>query len=220
MTFALIFEKSLYIFFLEGTSTYNLAKITGGNALAHAASQAIAATQALTGRRTSSLKASFEAINLGVQTHEFSIGRELAGAAQTAIASTSFAVSPDVGPSPQKKKKSKSTDVLDVTGGLLDDSLLEAGTSSDLLGGDLKEEWTYDPNEPRYCICNQVSYGVRLIKHFLLNPLWTVLKLVCFQDMVACDNDECPYEWFHYPCVGISAPPKGTYTIRYFSICF
>ena len=27
-------------------------------------------------------------------------------------------------------------------------------------------EWIYDPNEPRYCICNQVSYG----------------------DMVACDN--------------------------------
>lgn len=27
-------------------------------------------------------------------------------------------------------------------------------------------EWTYDPNEPRYCLCNQVSYG----------------------DMVACDN--------------------------------
>lgn len=29
-------------------------------------------------------------------------------------------------------------------------------------------EWTYDPNEPRYCICNQVSYG----------------------DMVACDNEQ------------------------------
>lgn len=29
-------------------------------------------------------------------------------------------------------------------------------------------EWTYDPNEPRYCLCNQVSYG----------------------DMVACDNEE------------------------------
>lgn len=29
------------------------------------------------------------------------------------------------------------------------------------------EEWSYDPNEPRYCICNQVSYG----------------------DMVACDNE-------------------------------
>merc|ERR1712012_70299 len=44
-----------------------------------------------------------------------------------------------------------------------------------------------DPNEPRYCICNQVSYG----------------------DMVACDNADCPYEWFHYPCVGVTAPPKG-----------
>ena len=28
------------------------------------------------------------------------------------------------------------------------------------------EGWNYDPSEPRYCICNQVSYG----------------------DMVACDN--------------------------------
>lgn len=175
-------------------SSYSLHHIgAGGNAIAAAASQAIAATQQLTGRRTSSLKASFEAINMGVQTHEFSIGRELAGAAQTAIASTSFSASPDVmggGPSAPKKKKSKSTEqVLDVvTGGLLDDtSFLEPG-SSDLLGGDLKDqEWSYDPSEPRYCICNQVSYG----------------------DMVACDNDDCPYEWFHYPCVGISAPPKG-----------
>lgn len=29
-------------------------------------------------------------------------------------------------------------------------------------------EWTFDPNEPRYCICNQISYG----------------------DMVACDNTD------------------------------
>ena len=62
----------------------------GGNAIAAAASQAIAATQQLSGRRSSSLKASYEAINLGVQANEFSIGRELAGAAQAAIASTSF----------------------------------------------------------------------------------------------------------------------------------
>ncbi|XP_058175756.1 putative uncharacterized protein DDB_G0271606 [Anopheles ziemanni] len=48
-------------------------------------------------------------------------------------------------------------------------------------------EWSYDPNEPRYCICNQVSYG----------------------DMVACDNEDCPFEWFHYPCVNITSSPKG-----------
>lgn len=29
-------------------------------------------------------------------------------------------------------------------------------------------EWAPDPNEPRYCLCNQVSYG----------------------DMVACDNPD------------------------------
>ncbi|KAI8922422.1 inhibitor of growth proteins N-terminal histone-binding-domain-containing protein [Powellomyces hirtus] len=44
-----------------------------------------------------------------------------------------------------------------------------------------------DPNEPTYCMCNQVSFG----------------------DMIACDNDDCPIEWFHYACVGLSAPPKG-----------
>ena len=34
-----------------------------------------------------SLKASFEAINLGVQTHEFRIGQEIAGAAQVRLRS-------------------------------------------------------------------------------------------------------------------------------------
>jgi inhibitor of growth protein 3 len=156
------------------TSTYPLQHMgPGGNAIAQAASQAIAATQQLTGRRTSSLKASFEAINLGVQTHEFSIGRELAGAAQTAIASTSFSSSLDGGgPPPNKKKKTKSSDhVLDVVSdGLLDEALLDPSlTGHDLLGASIRDpDWNYDPSEPRYCVCNQVSYG----------------------DMVACDNED------------------------------
>lgn len=45
-------------------------------------------------------------------------------------------------------------------------------------------DWTYDPNEPRYCICNQVSYGdmvacdnsdVRLVTIFKLNYKWVDL---------------------------------------------
>ena len=44
-----------------------------------------------------------------------------------------------------------------------------------------------DPNEPRYCLCNQVSYG----------------------EMICCDSPECPIEWFHYGCVGITEAPKG-----------
>lgn len=70
-----------------GSVCYNLGHISaGGNAIAAAASQAIAATQSMQqGRRSASLKASYEAINTGgVHAAEFS--RELAGAAQTAIA--------------------------------------------------------------------------------------------------------------------------------------
>jgi hypothetical protein len=32
----------------------------------------------------------------------------------------------------------------------------------------IEDEWAPEPNEPRYCLCNQVSYG----------------------DMVACDNPD------------------------------
>ena len=37
-------------------------------------------------------------------------------------------------------------------------------------------EWAPDPNEPRYCLCNQVSYG----------------------DMVACDNPDVRSSSFFY----------------------
>lgn len=41
-----------------------------------------------------------------------------------------------------------------------------------------------DTNEPKYCLCNKVSYGM----------------------MIGCDNTECKIEWFHLPCVGLSKP--------------
>ncbi|KAL7882126.1 hypothetical protein AOLI_G00089750 [Acnodon oligacanthus] len=44
-----------------------------------------------------------------------------------------------------------------------------------------------DPNEPTYCLCEQVSYG----------------------EMICCDNDKCPIEWFHFSCVGLHHKPKG-----------
>jgi len=42
-----------------------------------------------------------------------------------------------------------------------------------------------DDNEPRYCYCNNVSYG----------------------EMVACDNENCPREWFHLKCAGLKEAP-------------
>ncbi|CAI9732033.1 of growth 1-like [Octopus vulgaris] len=44
-----------------------------------------------------------------------------------------------------------------------------------------------DPDEPTYCECNQVSYG----------------------EMIGCDNDLCPIEWFHFSCVNLTSKPKG-----------
>ncbi|KAL8571952.1 hypothetical protein ACOMHN_026164 [Nucella lapillus] len=44
-----------------------------------------------------------------------------------------------------------------------------------------------DPNEPTYCLCQQVSYG----------------------EMIGCDNPDCPIEWFHFACVKLTQKPKG-----------
>ena len=173
----------------------------GSNAIAAAASQAIAATQQMQqGRRTASLKASFDAITSGVQSTEFYIGSELANAAQTALAASAL---PQEAPttttgttstssgSSNKKQKKKHGSVSNLAAAPpmeaspapsedpLQDTIIDPNAEN--------PDWSYDPNEPRYCICNQVSYG----------------------DMVACDNPKCPVEWFHYPCVGITAPPKG-----------
>ena len=44
-----------------------------------------------------------------------------------------------------------------------------------------------DPNEPRYCYCDNVSFG----------------------EMIGCENDDCPHGgWFHLTCVGMNTAPK------------
>ncbi|XP_026819054.1 inhibitor of growth protein 4-like [Rhopalosiphum maidis] len=44
-----------------------------------------------------------------------------------------------------------------------------------------------DPNEPKFCLCNQVSFG----------------------EMIGCDNPDCTIEWFHFVCVKLTTKPKG-----------
>ena len=55
------------------------------------------------------------------------------------------------------------------------------GATSDVL------DMPVDPNEPTYCLCHQVSFG----------------------EMIGCDNPDCPIEWFHFQCVGLTSKPKG-----------
>lgn len=53
--------------------------------------------------------------------------------------------------------------------------------------GPKKDSTAFSALEPTYCYCNQVSFG----------------------EMIGCDNPDCDIEWFHYACVGLSAPPPG-----------
>ncbi|PAA54883.1 hypothetical protein BOX15_Mlig016269g2, partial [Macrostomum lignano] len=41
----------------------------------------------------------------------------------------------------------------------------------------------------RYCICHDVSHG----------------------EMIACENPACPFEWFHFACVGLTVAPRGSW---------
>ena len=79
-----------------------------------------------------------------------------------------------------------------------DDSMLSSADTSDTDksdGGaadeDMEDDDEDEGNEDSkvYCTCRTVSHG----------------------DMVACDNDECPYEWFHWKCVGLTREPVGTW---------
>lgn len=162
----------------------------GGSAIVAAASQAIVATQQMQqGRRTASLKASFEAINsAGVPTASLSrtmssdgvVSKELvAGAAQTAVAATQ-----------ERRKKKRRRRRGNITSSSVENSADDSSPISAASSqAELAEEQATDPdpNEPRYCICNQIAFG----------------------DMVACDCDGCAVEWYHYSCVGVTVAPEG-----------
>lgn len=171
-----------------------------GNAIVQAAVQAIEKTQAMQqGRRTASLKASYEAIHGsgGMNTHELLMGRDLTGSStssthgiQSVDRELSFNSTPSS--SNQKRYKKKLGQASNISSPSPQTNLLHqlnthnSNDSDELVStsyvskdGMVVEqtpegEWTYDPNEPRYCICNQVSYG----------------------EMVACDNAEVIYNVF------------------------
>ncbi|XP_073961899.1 inhibitor of growth family, member 3 [Choristoneura fumiferana] len=192
-----------------GREPYSLGH--AGNAIAAAASQAIAATQQMQhGRRTAAMKSTYEAV-AGAELHAHQAlhalhdhgalhaGHSAApahGHGQSTHAHASAHAHSNTNKR-HKQKKSYSTTLAPSHSQQVVAPVASRSSSPTVVMNNvvnnvaieepMEEEWTYDPNEPRYCICNQVSYG----------------------DMVACDNQDCPYEWFHYPCVGITAPPKG-----------
>ncbi|XP_042648741.1 inhibitor of growth protein 3 isoform X2 [Tyto alba] len=179
---------------------------SGAGAITMAAAQAVQATaQMKEGRRTSSLKASYEAFkNNDFQLgREFSLSRDSTGYSSSALASTLTQTlnSSTTDSRSGRKSKSNNKSSSQQSSSSSSSSSLSSCSSSSALAQELSQQtavipesdsnsqvdWTYDPNEPRYCICNQVSYG----------------------EMVGCDNQDCPIEWFHYGCVGLTEAPKG-----------
>lgn len=68
-----------------------------------------------------------------------------------------------------------------------DDENMSAVAAHDGAADDDMDVDEEEGDDTKYCICHSVSYG----------------------DMVACDNDNCPYQWFHWGCIGIEKEPVG-----------
>lgn len=82
-----------------------------------------------------------------------------------------------------KKVNKKGTNANKDTGG-------SSGNAANVPWGNVPQEiidMPVDPNEPTYCLCQQVSYG----------------------EMIGCDNTDCPIEWFHFGCMQLTTKPKG-----------
>uniref|UniRef100_UPI0035901F9C inhibitor of growth protein 3 n=1 Tax=Myxine glutinosa TaxID=7769 RepID=UPI0035901F9C len=161
-------------------ASYGLAGF-GASTLSIAAAHAVQATaQMKEGRRTSSLKATCEAL-------EREIGLPREGTTISGITVLAGGTGSGVGSTDSRVRKNKSSKSSVQHSAVLIQELPVGDTV--VPESELTEQvdWTYDPNEPRYCICNQVSYG----------------------EMVGCDNQDCPIEWFHYGCVSLKEAPKG-----------
>jgi len=103
------------------------------------------------------------------------------GRKKQASSSASASAGKESGASSSKKKKQK--------GGNKSDSDKGHKLSSAPLMSMPQEiiDMPVDPNEPTYCVCQQVSYG----------------------EMIGCDNNDCPIEWFHFGCMQLTTKPKG-----------
>jgi len=72
-------------------------------------------------------------------------------------------------------------------------AVVSAGPDEDAEGeddvGDEGDDGGEQEDQQAYCFCRKLSYG----------------------EMIACDNDQCPYEWFHLSCVGLKPPLPATW---------
>jgi hypothetical protein len=98
--------------------------------------------------------------------------------------------SPSGGQSSGSESMDEAADDFDKDPSFQDDELMGSGaaeSSSSNAAAAAAAAAAAKSNEPVYCICRQVSHG----------------------RMVACDDENCRGEWFHFSCVGLTTLPEG-----------
>ena len=57
----------------------------------------------------------------------------------------------------------------------------------------------------------------------MLTMMVMMVSFVCAEtasgDMVACDGPDCPNEWFHFICVGLTEEPEGVWFCTQCNAC-
>ena len=117
------------------------------------------------GRRSASMKASYEALQQFAQSTDVGVL-----SLTPSLTSQTPETAPASATTQTKKTKKRRETIVEqpvVVPSPAEGAAEEAMETEEFVEG----EWVPDPNEPRYCLCNQVSYG----------------------DMVACDNPEVFY---------------------------
>lgn len=68
-----------------------------------------------------------------------------------------------------------------------------------------------DPNEPTYCLCNQVSYGemIGCDNPDVSSKNWNIVVDIGRVCLCTSFFSQCPIEWFHFACVKLTTKPKG-----------
>lgn len=110
----------------------------------------------------------------------------------------------------------KSRELIDSILGKLDKELSEKPPQPVF---DDEETLTMDVKPVKSSQIKKKRRSVSLLKSINTLPTSTIeeeavycfCRLGSFGDMVGCDALDCPIEWFHYACVGLTEPPRGSW---------
>ncbi|KAF9765051.1 Chromatin modification-related protein YNG2 [Nosema granulosis] len=58
---------------------------------------------------------------------------------------------------------------------------------------------------------DNINRIVKINKMMVSGPVYCNCKQRAFDNMIACNNTECKYKWFHFECIGITHPPKNVW---------